>query len=401
MITPISNKYEKAGKIVHQEDMHMKPKEQLEPDNVQADKNQAKPRRPPPPIVIHGLFKDHKTLNNFLTSRLKEKFHWKHSAHTTILQVNSYEDWVIANKNFETGKIEYHTYTPKQEKTHAFVLRGLYHEVDIQQLKEELVIEYEIPVKDIYTMKGTRFQTFLVITANDITLKQLEQKVRYLDYTVVRWERHNNSKKIIQCHKCQMWGHATSNCHASPRCLKCAQSHLTNQCTKNREDPAKCVNCGEAHTANSVACTVYQDKIWQLERKNTRMSPPPEMKYVAAPAPPKNAWEERRNSQQQQTQQSQRSQMQESNFPPLPQRRAQMRTSGMTSQPAAASRPLVGPDAMNELQNQFRRVEALMDIELMTTRVRLLADQLETCQSESEKFQVFYNFMLNIDRNAP
>lgn len=311
------------------------------------------------------------------------------------MQVSTYEDWVIANKNFEVGQIEYHTYTPREDKTHAFVLRGLFHEVDIEQIKEELTIEYEIPVRDVYVMKGTKFQTFMIVTANNITLKHLEQHVRYLDHTVIRWERHSNSKKIIQCHRCQMWCHATSNCRASPRCLKCAQSHLTNQCTKTREDPAKCVNCGEAHTANSVSCKIYQDKIWQLEKRNVRVPPAPEMRYITAPTPKRNVWEERRVGNQQQ----QNHQIQDpANFPPLPQR-TQPQSSVPMLQPTR-SKLSGGPTAMNELQNQFKRVEALVDIDLMTKRVSLLADQLEVCNSESEKFQVFYNFMVNIDSNA-
>ena len=242
---PTKNRFETSQKIIIEKDMHIVPPKQPETNQLESQ-DKEKSKRPPPPIIIHGVFKDHKYLNNFLSSKLKSKFHWKHPHNTTILQVSTYEEWIVANKKFELGKLEYHTYTPKEDKTHAFVLKGLYHDIDMDQIKEELTIEYDIPVRTIYLMKGTRFQLFMVITTNAITLKHLEQNVKYLDHTVIKWERHINSKTIIQCHRCQMWGHATSNCHASPRCLKCAQQHLTNQCTRNSEDPVKCVNCGEA-----------------------------------------------------------------------------------------------------------------------------------------------------------
>lgn len=270
--TLVKNRFETSSKIISEKDMHVIPPQQ--PETTENDtQNKEKPKRPPPPIVIHGLFKDHKYLNDFLSSKIRGKFHWKHSRNTTILQVSTYEDWVVANKNFELGKLEYHTYTPREDKTHAFVLKGLYHDVEIEQIKEELTIEYDIPVKTIYLMKGTKFQLFMVVTSNDVTLKHLEKTVKYVDHTVIKWERHVNSKRIIQCHRCQMWGHATSNCRASPRCLKCAQQHLTNQCPRTMEDPIKCVNCGEAHTANSVNCKVYQDKIWQIEQKKCEGAP--------------------------------------------------------------------------------------------------------------------------------
>lgn len=295
----ITNKFEKAGKIVTQPDMHTTPRLTNEAENETETKTKTK--RPPPPIVIHGQFLDHKTLNTYLTAKLKEKFYWKHTANTTILQTTTYEDWVLANKNFDTGKIEFHTYTPREEKSHAFVLRGLYHEVDVEEIKDELKT-HDVLAKEIYIMKGTKFPSFMVVTTSATTLKNLEQNVKFLDHTVVRWERHNNNKKIIQCHRCQMWGHATSNCRASPRCLKCAMEHLTNQCTKSREEPAKCVNCAEAHPANSVACPVYQDKIWQLEKRNTRVPPPPETRYMAAPPPATNAWTHRQQQMQSQQQ---------------------------------------------------------------------------------------------------
>ena len=192
-----------------------------------------------------------------MSSKLKQKYYWKHSPNTTILQVSTYEDWVVANKNFGSIKWEYHTYIPKEDKTHAFVLKGLYHDVDMDQNKE-LTIEWDT-VKKIYLMKGTKFQLFMVVTSNSVTWKHLEQHVRYIEHTVIKWERHLNNKK---CHRCQMWGHATTNCRASPRCLKCTEQHLTNQCPIAMEDSVKCVNCGEAHTANSVKCRVYDEKIW-------------------------------------------------------------------------------------------------------------------------------------------
>lgn len=416
--TTTFNKFEQAGKIINQKDMHIKP---VTTDNKNNDETEQKQKqRPPPPIVIHGLFNDHKKLNAYLTSKLKEKYYWKHTSQTTILQVATYEDWVVANENFEKGNLEFHTYTPKKDKNHAFILRGLYHDLDVDALKEELLIEYQIPVRQVYEMKGTRFQSYMVVTASDITLNKI-QKIKYLDHTVVRWERHVNNKKIIQCHRCQLWGHATSNCRASPRCLKCAKSHLTNTCTKSKEVPPKCANCGEAHPANSVSCRIYQNKLWQLERKNVRVPPALETKYVAAQVPNRNVWEDRKQSQTQNShlnlrQQNKQMSVSNMNFPPLPSMRGRGESSISPVAPKSQASPLQnqetqrtqpqptrasgGPAAFAELQSQYRRVEALINLELMTQRVRLLANKLEECGSESEKFQVFYTFMIDIDNNA-
>lgn len=402
--TPIKNRFQASSKIIIENDMHVTPPQRTETNNNRVE-NKEKPRRLPPPIIIHGVFKDHKYLNNFLSSKLKEKYHWKHSPNTTILQVSSYEDWVVANKNFETGKLEYHTYTPKEDKTHAFVLKGLYHDVDMDQIKKELIIDYKIPVKTIYLMKGTKFQLYMIVTSNNVMLKHLEQHVKYIDHTVIKWERHLNTKKIIQCHRCQMWGHATTNCRASPRCLKCAQQHLTNQCQKSLEDPVKCVNCGEEHVANSVKCKVYQDKLWQLEQKNTRVPPSPQMRYVAASAPKTNAWMQRQQRTPTQDCETRTFTSAPEEFPPLPQRISPSAQNPPTQQnlpvqQSPSAQQNLGTKQFSNIQAEFKRIHQIIDMDLMLQRVRLLADQLTECTSESQKFQVFYNFMTDIDNNV-
>ncbi|GBP67583.1 hypothetical protein EVAR_98637_1 [Eumeta japonica] len=48
-----------------------------------------------------------------------------------------------------------------------------------------------------------------------------------------------------QCHRCQLYGHAASNCHAQPRCVKCLVPHCTKDCERKKEAGGKpsCCNC--------------------------------------------------------------------------------------------------------------------------------------------------------------
>nr|CAI5846180.1 unnamed protein product [Callosobruchus analis] len=75
----------------------------------------------------------------------------------------------------------------------------------------------------------------MLITDNKTKLNYLNNNVRFILNTKILWERRQSERPIIQCHRCQRWGHATSNCQRQPRCLKCAASHLTNECLKTRE----------------------------------------------------------------------------------------------------------------------------------------------------------------------
>lgn len=63
---------------------------------------------------------------------------------------------------------EYHTYTDKKEKTHAFVLKGLDKDTTEEEVNEELKAA-GISVVKVYRMrsKGT---LFLVVTKNDVRL---------------------------------------------------------------------------------------------------------------------------------------------------------------------------------------------------------------------------------------
>ncbi|GBP22158.1 Nucleic-acid-binding protein from transposon X-element [Eumeta japonica] len=63
---------------------------------------------------------------------------------------------------------------------------------------------------------------------------------------------------IDECHRCQLYSHAATNCHAPPRCVKCLDPHWTKECTRTRVSEGKpaCCNCGSDHTANYGGCPV-------------------------------------------------------------------------------------------------------------------------------------------------
>lgn len=125
-------------------------------------------------------------------------------------------------------------------------------------------------------MKNTKETKFMVTTEANIRLEFLKQKVRYLAQIKITWEHYSNKKRITQCHRCQGWGNATTNCHV---CLKCAQSHLTKDCKKSKDLPAEYVNCGKDHPANASICKAYKKRIEQIDStkkiNNKDRVPPP------------------------------------------------------------------------------------------------------------------------------
>lgn len=137
---------------------------------------------------------------------------------------------------------------------------GLNCEVDISEVEEEL--KTKLPsVSKIYKMNTQHRPLYLVITDNKTKIHDIQLAIKSVCYCRVSFKKHTNKKEIIQCHRCQRWGHATTNCHMPVKCLKCAQNHLTSQCTKSPDTGAKCTNCNGAHAANSIECEAYQRRL--------------------------------------------------------------------------------------------------------------------------------------------
>lgn len=62
---------------------------------------------------------------------------------------------------------------------------------------------------------------------------------------------------LAQCHTWQRFGHGSSNCNHSPRCVKCAGDHFAKDCPKTSDQAPTCVNCGENHTSKYRGCEWY------------------------------------------------------------------------------------------------------------------------------------------------
>jgi hypothetical protein len=126
-----------------------------------------------------------------------------------------------------------------------------------------------------------------VITDRLTTLGDLQTKARKIDGIIVRWEKLKGKTQIIQCHRCQKWGHAAANCNAAIKCLKCGDDHATSECSIKKEDATthnkiKCANCAGSHLANITDCRVYLDQVkYMAEKRRNKAAPKPT--FVDAP----------------------------------------------------------------------------------------------------------------------
>lgn len=100
-------------------------------------------------------------------------------------------------------------------------------------------------------------------------------------YLTVEIEPLRKRTTIVQCHRCQLFGHIQRNCNADYRCMKCGRGHSTHTCENPTTTPARCANCEEDHLSTSLKCTdtqkvkakhdkkkQYKDSLLELQRNN-------------------------------------------------------------------------------------------------------------------------------------
>ncbi|CAH1099728.1 unnamed protein product [Psylliodes chrysocephalus] len=172
--------------------------------------NKASKKSAMPPIVIDGVTQNHKEMVNNIKETIKGDFTLKHTNRSTILFVNDEPDYTKVLTNIRAEKIPHHTYTQKHDKSHAFVLRGMTKGTEITDIKDDLQESYEIKAREIYLMTTKNRPLYLVITDPAITLDYLNKNVRVIENTRIIWELRRSVKLLIQCHNCQLWGHATN-----------------------------------------------------------------------------------------------------------------------------------------------------------------------------------------------
>ena len=263
---PISNRFDPLSSL--------NPEERDDSVNTVAPSNSSnsasKKIKPPPPIILKAqpLKEKYKNFIDHLKTHVKNGFKIKNGKEKTTIFIQKETDWINYKQILKEQNVEFYTFTNKNEKNHAFVLKGLQHEEDTKTIEDQLK-EQNIPIRQVHRMRTKYSPMYMVITNNSITLNKIKQ-IKSISHVIVTWEKVINKKKTIQCHRCQEWSHGTANCNSGPKCLKCADDHWTRDCKQSNETTPKCANCHGAHLANDEKCKVYQDRINQILTKNNK-----------------------------------------------------------------------------------------------------------------------------------
>lgn len=80
-----------------------------------------------------------------------------------------------------------------------------------------------------------------------------------LKNTKVKIEPPLKKKEIVQCKRCQRYGHTQKYCNRQYKCVKCAGTHPTVEYKKSVETPPTRHLCSGHHTANYKGCPCYKE----------------------------------------------------------------------------------------------------------------------------------------------
>ncbi|CAH0562893.1 unnamed protein product [Brassicogethes aeneus] len=114
-----------------------------------------------PPVVISGKFTNQKALINTLKNNMKKGFDIKHTKYNTVVHINDELEYDIYVKNLINEEIKFHTYAKTNEKTHAFILRGLdAKDVTEEEIKNDITTNNpDIKIEKVYPLKNLKNTT--------------------------------------------------------------------------------------------------------------------------------------------------------------------------------------------------------------------------------------------------
>lgn len=232
-----------------------------------------------PPIYVYKVT-DWVSLSSMLDSMCTEPFTAKNGSENIKIQAKNKEDYKTITSTLENENIEYHSYQLEKNAYIKVVIKGIPCSTTAEKVQSNL-LEMDFKVKNVTQMKDT-FQTLLPIYIVQIEKNEKAKDIYGINTLFrckVKVEPFRKRKgELIQCHRCQRFGHTSQNCRTQPRCLKCASEHFTFESKKKPTSPANCINCGQNHPANYKGCAYYlkakEDAVaWKLKDK-------PEIKKV-------------------------------------------------------------------------------------------------------------------------
>lgn len=232
----------------------------------------------PPPIMLYGI-EDVGKLSQFLEEVAnKNDFSYRiASKNQLIISTNSVITYKALIEHIRSRGLIGHTFTCKDQKTMRIVIKHLHFSTPKDAIIAAIELSGNTVKGEIVTARkpGTKepLNTFFVNIVQHENNK-LVKEIKYIYNQKVIIEDPKRQNTIVQCKRCQQYGHTKNNCMRPYRCVKCAGPHITISCTMDKNTPATCTLCSGNHPANYKGCRVYKE-IYARKQvgQNTNLQP--------------------------------------------------------------------------------------------------------------------------------
>lgn len=217
----------------------------------------------PPPIILHGV-DDLAKLTQLIENVVeKDDYTFKVvSKNKLIISSNNVDKYQTLIEHIRDKGLIGHTFTRKDQKSMRIVIKHLHFSTPKEAIIEAIQTTGNNVQGEIVTARkqGTKepLNTFFVNIAPHENNKRVKEiKVIYNQRVIV--EDPLRKTTVVQCKRCQQYGHSKNNCMRPYRCVKCAGAHNTTMCTTDANTPAVCTLCSGSHPASYKGCQVYQE----------------------------------------------------------------------------------------------------------------------------------------------
>lgn len=223
----------------------------------------------PPPILIPNVGDIAKMVNKLSKVVERNEFYYKsYSDGQVRLNVKTVDSYRKITKYLDDNNIIFHTYQLKQERAFTAVIKGLHYTTPTDYIKANLILLGH-QVRSVRNIKSRITKNPLPMFFVDLDPKSNNNEIyniKTFGNATVVIEAPKKFNDIVQCFRCQQFGHTKSYCRKPYSCVKCGLEHPTNECTKSSSTPPQCVHCLGNHTANYRGCIVYQKLV--TKRRN-------------------------------------------------------------------------------------------------------------------------------------
>lgn len=227
-----------------------------------------------PPINVFGQDTTDLIKLSKESCKIKEFHIKKYPNNKQAIITNNIQDYTKIVTALKQTLVQHYTYTPKQIKTQAFILRGLNNDDDTDTILADLkqhetdTLTFQKVTK--FNTKNAQSSLFLVSISCTSAVKDLFA-IKFVLYRCVKWERIRRSGPT-QCYRCQQYGHTAGNCNMKYRCVKCAEDHNFGECKvapgESPKEELYCVQCKKTgHPASYRGCPTYKEMVGKMRQR--------------------------------------------------------------------------------------------------------------------------------------